>query len=684
MRRFGLIVVDEAHHLKNPDSKQYSALEAVFHDCFRDMLFLTATPFQLGPEELQSMLRLFRHSQERSSSSMDREAERVTSCAQQYQDLVRAFEDAWQALNPAEKAVVCEKELRGIGVAPAFKAAYDALCQGHRELQAILGKWVVRNVKDREYRETIQTPIPITSQERVPFAVLHRLLYEYQRQRPTFSAVQSLSLTSSWEAFRGSAVMRGPAGAAGSVAFYRNVMRELLGQNGAHHPKLSALSRTVQEEIRQGEKVLIFTSRLESVRALQTTLNAALEERIYARLRPLSKEEVDHRLRNLRKRVTTERDFLGLLFRENYCAYLRSRPSALDIYPDIVRELARFGGAYRVGLKGKAHGPNWDSLATLCECIVFGRQHHSGTLSTVESLRQYWRGDVVQAVNLKHRAVRRLTADQEREILRSHYCTKEQLVGWLDRILKHRSVWEPYREVLDKIEDLDLREELLSAVGRALFVPEILGVATLALNRGDGRHAERALMAAAAASHVQTMVRRFLEEMVTLPAEEVRSFARGLRTENLVARASGDESVEDRRRYRYGFNTPFRPYVLVASEVMQEGIDLHRECSRIVHYDLAWNPARLEQRVGRVDRLGSKVDRELKRDPRARLKIHRRYLPGTIDERMHLRVGDRERWFKFILGHRPEWEDDANGAAGGALLPDAFGNRLKIVLAPAH
>src|SRR5207247_1060626 len=39
-------------------------------------------------------------------------------------------------------------------------------------------------------------------------------------------------------------------------------------------------------------------------------------------------------------------------------------------------------------------------------------------------------------------------------------------------------------------------------------------------------------------------------------------------------------------------------------DVLSEGLDLHA-ASVIVHLDLPWNPARLEQRVGRVRRLGS-------------------------------------------------------------------------------
>lgn len=48
--------------------------------------------------------------------------------------------------------------------------------------------------------------------------------------------------------------------------------------------------------------------------------------------------------------------------------------------------------------------------------------------------------------------------------------------------------------------------------------------------------------------------------------------------------------------------------LLVTTDVSSEGLDLQR-ASVIVHLDLPWNPARLEQRVGRVRRLGGEHDR---------------------------------------------------------------------------
>jgi superfamily II DNA/RNA helicase len=52
------------------------------------------------------------------------------------------------------------------------------------------------------------------------------------------------------------------------------------------------------------------------------------------------------------------------------------------------------------------------------------------------------------------------------------------------------------------------------------------------------------------------------------------------------------------------------PEVLICTSVGQEGIDLHRHCRHVVHFDLARNPAVLEQRIGRADRIGSKTFRE--------------------------------------------------------------------------
>jgi superfamily II DNA or RNA helicase len=44
--------------------------------------------------------------------------------------------------------------------------------------------------------------------------------------------------------------------------------------------------------------------------------------------------------------------------------------------------------------------------------------------------------------------------------------------------------------------------------------------------------------------------------------------------------------------------------LLLATDAASEGLNLHHHCRLVIHFELPWNPMRLEQRTGRVDRLG--------------------------------------------------------------------------------
>jgi superfamily II DNA or RNA helicase len=46
--------------------------------------------------------------------------------------------------------------------------------------------------------------------------------------------------------------------------------------------------------------------------------------------------------------------------------------------------------------------------------------------------------------------------------------------------------------------------------------------------------------------------------------------------------------------------------VLLATDAAAEGLNLHHRCRIVVHFELPWTPARLDQRTGRVDRLGQR------------------------------------------------------------------------------
>ncbi len=53
------------------------------------------------------------------------------------------------------------------------------------------------------------------------------------------------------------------------------------------------------------------------------------------------------------------------------------------------------------------------------------------------------------------------------------------------------------------------------------------------------------------------------------------------------------------------FNSPFGPDVLVTTDILSEGIDLHRYCRHLIHYELDPSPIRTVQRNGRIRRVNS-------------------------------------------------------------------------------
>jgi hypothetical protein len=138
-----------------------------------------------------------------------------------------------------------------------------------------------------------------------------------------------------------------------------------------------------------------------------------------------------------------------------------------------------------------------------------------------------------------------------------------------------------------------------------------------------------------------------------------------LRDQRFVALVKGGDT-KGRERAFAGFNTPLLPEILVCTSVGAEGIDLHRHCRHVVHYDLAWNPAVLEQRTGRVDRIGSKTFRERALAPPGRgplLDIGVPFLAGTYDERMYEELRLRSQVFEVLTGGDVT-SDDAGGDDG--------------------
>lgn len=105
---------------------------------------------------------------------------------------------------------------------------------------------------------------------------------------------------------------------------------------------------------------------------------------------------------------------------------------------------------------------------------------------------------------------------------------------------------------------------------------------------------------------------------------------------------------EDRRQLRNRFSLPREDAnaldILLSSEVGCEGLD-YQFCDCLINYDLPWNPMRVEQRIGRIDRYGQKSET---------VAIYNFITPGTVDADIYNRCLWRIGVFHATLGASEE------------------------------
>ena len=105
-----------------------------------------------------------------------------------------------------------------------------------------------------------------------------------------------------------------------------------------------------------------------------------------------------------------------------------------------------------------------------------------------------------------------------------------------------------------------------------------------------------------------------------------------------------DDRQELRARFRLDRADPRALDVLVSTEVGAEGLD-YEFCDRLVNYDIPWNPMRIEQRIGRIDRFGQMSPKVL---------IYNFVTPGTVEERVFMRCYERLGIFRDTVGDLEE------------------------------
>lgn len=137
-------------------------------------------------------------------------------------------------------------------------------------------------------------------------------------------------------------------------------------------------------------------------------------------------------------------------------------------------------------------------------------------------------------------------------------------------------------------------------------------------------------------------------ELVQQLNDKVIIFTEYRATQNYLQKYLGDHGITS-VPFRGGFKRSKKDWmtelfqnraqVLIATEAAGEGINL-QFCNQVINYDLPWNPMRIEQRIGRVHRLGQKRD----------VFIYNLSTTGTIEEHILNLLYEKIDLFEMVIG----------------------------------
>ncbi|MFP6855460.1 MAG: DEAD/DEAH box helicase [Opitutales bacterium] len=116
-----------------------------------------------------------------------------------------------------------------------------------------------------------------------------------------------------------------------------------------------------------------------------------------------------------------------------------------------------------------------------------------------------------------------------------------------------------------------------------------------------------------------------------------------------------------RKRVAANFNSG-RLRFLISTEAAGEGIDLHGSCNTLIHVDLPWNPMRLHQRVGRINRIGQT----------RKVQVYNLMNPSTIEAKIWIRLNAKIENIMQSLGKAMDEPEDLRQIVLGAASPKLY------------
>lgn len=777
-----LVVVDEIHNWKNHPTSWSRFLHTLGLRVDR-LLGLSATPFQLGPHELVSVLDLRRciSLSAQRASFLD---ERVAALGAD----LRAAGAAGESLRTAwtEVAATDADDLeaawpghgnsaRSAGLPPRLHRAVDAAL-GVRDANARLSiglrPFLLRHRRDVSHRAwwvgrdampdggapsgrgsalRWRPGLDVKGDAELVHYLMMRAVQEQNSSRGSTSL--GADLGGSYAFFREGELRRMLPGRSAEATRYLHLVQIAVSGETHEHPKVSVTAERAFRAWLQGEKTLVFCFNIATVDAVRAAVHHRVEAhtaQVLTTAFRCGNRELELRLKNFQKRLYNYRQSVFLLFQDHPLGGSSGRvPPDLALPKQGITEVAA-----RLALGGPPKDRSrFDRRRVLAatEQVLVGRWNATteGRAWLEQVLVPLRLTDTVEAtielISAADWSVRRRAAiegvlreaeaealpdDEEIEIARDT-ARAEDVDAWADVLRGHagQAVLAPYLD--DGASDIPSLLTRCHATTLATLPARLRALAARMLRRmvrspgflarfilddplarpdvdDDATDADwtrlihrRYETPAGAGESARERFEAYLETLQKAVGleEQIAAYEDASRNRDAVTRVTGSVASSERDRLFTGFNTPLVPEVLIVTTVGQEGIDLHRECRQVIHHDLPWNPATLEQRTGRIDRIGSKTER-LRTSGHSPgdspLDVVVPYIAGTYDEHRFRVVHGRAHVFEVTMGgeyavdgHRivedameADFADDDVGESGAAWtpLPERIAQDLRLNL----
>lgn len=679
-----LAVVDEAHNLRATTSQVYLTLMDVLHAKFDGLLFLTATPFQLGRHELSSIVEFFRSARVPSGGGQAFD-ERLTLMQAGMDGYVHALSDFGEAWADLDVDDVAEVEAAA-GDHATFSQersrvawlAYRAAVVAKDDLETGLRPFLVRSVRHRHHLEQPGVEV-IPPESRVPVALVDRLVHERLTSgSKTFVASALTSACSSWEALFEASITTG-ASSRTLLALQELRDRNLLGE----HPKTGSTLQNCLAGLSDSEKTLVFVERVTTGTALRDALTTALG--------------TGHD-RNAYQRLQSPRRFGWPSLRENYIHTLYPDAFGRPPTPHQVLNTARLRTSRALWARVDEEGPlSYRTAKRFVEHVTFRAaavRHPDWDSQRLPAEVRDAVGCILDPDYVLNGLDLGASSESYQPLPGRQPSAKRREVGdaFVKAFAKYRSPWSSSVQWLRQLPP-DARSELVEAAASAIASSHLQ--AEIERQEVDGDPAAhfrqtQALLLAETGSWVgrfQAIARQAADALAGAERPDaIRSLAAALQHGRRVMFIDGSTANDTKQLAIEGFNTPLYPEILIATGVLGEGIDLHRSCRRVIHHDLPWNPAKLEQRTGRIDRVGSLASRLRQQDGQvdeSAVVVGLPYVSGTYDETIFRRVLARRREFRCLLGNRPEWDAADVAKREQQPLSNSVVEALQVRLGPA-